>query len=129
MIRHLLVPLKPTQAMLEAGNEASLSTEALLDDTRFSCVNAMWAAMLEKIPEQPQNGTKLKFNYINHRGEYHVYLVVPRMIEFGKCECFPEEPDRETWVLRCHVLERDWKPRPSERSFAMMKIKDIEEVR
>ena len=41
-----IVPIEPTEKMLEAGNSASLSLTAILDDTHFSISRADYTAML-----------------------------------------------------------------------------------
>lgn len=48
-----LVPIDPPEDLLAAGNEASLSVDVLMDDTRFACPRAMWKAMLERARKQP----------------------------------------------------------------------------
>lgn len=45
-----LVPIEPTEEMLKAACEAALSTEVLLDDTRFSCDRAGYAAAIAAAP-------------------------------------------------------------------------------
>jgi hypothetical protein len=42
---------EPTKTMLVKGNAASLSTDVLLDEAAFSCVRAMWIAMLDDVKE------------------------------------------------------------------------------
>lgn len=42
-----MVPIEPTAEMLKAGCEAGLATATLLDDTRFACERAVWAAMVK----------------------------------------------------------------------------------
>jgi hypothetical protein len=66
--------------------------------------------------------TRLSFSYINHRGELHSYLVEPIELDFGPCQCFPDDPDRPVWHIRANVIERDHEPRPGERSFALIKM-------
>lgn len=51
-----LVPAEPTQEMLAAGCKAALSTNVLLDDTRFACETACWNAMLGASPKPPIYG-------------------------------------------------------------------------
>lgn len=49
------VPVEPTEQMLAAANRASLSTEVLLDETRYSCDRAMWTGALSAAPHPPVN--------------------------------------------------------------------------
>lgn len=79
--------------------------------------------------KSPPTPTRLSFSYINHRGDLHSYLVEPIAMEFGPCQCFPEDPDRPVWHIRANVIERDHEPRPGERSFALVKMShEIQEV-
>jgi hypothetical protein len=64
-----LVPLTPTPQMLERGCAAGLSTGVLLDDTRFSCEIAVWAAMLETAPAAPPD------------------LIPDTLLELARAEC------------------------------------------
>lgn len=48
-----LVPETPTEAMLAAGNSASLSTSVLLDDQRFACERATYEAAVSTAPVPP----------------------------------------------------------------------------
>lgn len=48
-----LVPIEPTEEMLTAACAAALSTEVLLDDTRFACDRASYAAAIANAPEPP----------------------------------------------------------------------------
>ena len=77
------------------------------------------------------NMTHLKFRYINHRGEDHEYVVRPFVVNsvvFTRCKCFADDPEREAWALRAHVVQRDGRPRPGDRTFALIKMRNIEEV-
>lgn len=44
-----VVPVEPTQQMLHEGCRAGLDTGVLMDDTRYSCERAVWAAMLANV--------------------------------------------------------------------------------
>lgn len=48
--KYKLVPIEPSQEMLNAGCEAGLAIEVLMDDTPFSCDRAVYQAMVEKAP-------------------------------------------------------------------------------
>jgi hypothetical protein len=69
----------------------------------------------------------LAFNYINHDGILHTYKVIPVGLEFGLCKCFPNEPLKEAWILKCLVLERSGEKRNVMRSFAIVKLMDTTE--
>lgn len=75
--------------------------------------------------------TLLRFNYLNHNGEDHNYVIEPiKRFEFGKCNCFPGDPDREAWYITGMNTMRDGELRPDSpmRSFALIKMRDIEEL-
>lgn len=46
----VLVPREPNEAQLKAGNRVSLSTDVLMDDTRFACERATYRAMIAAAP-------------------------------------------------------------------------------
>lgn len=48
-----LVPIEPTEEMLAAACERAQSFEVLLDDTRFACDRASYAAAIAAAPEPP----------------------------------------------------------------------------
>lgn len=48
-----LVPIEPTEDQLKAANAATLSTETLMDDARFACERAGYAAGIKAAPEPP----------------------------------------------------------------------------
>lgn len=48
-----LVPIEPTEEMLKAACERALSFEVLMDDTRFACDRASYAAAIAAAPEPP----------------------------------------------------------------------------
>lgn len=45
---YVVVPIEPDDTMLSSGCRAGLSTTTLLNDTRFACERATWAAMLKE---------------------------------------------------------------------------------
>ena len=49
----VMVPRKPTEAMLVAANRASLSTVVLMGDTRFACEAATYRAAIAAAPSPP----------------------------------------------------------------------------
>jgi hypothetical protein len=49
----ILMPEKPTPEMLAEGCARALSTEVLLDDTRFACESAVWDGFVAKRPSPP----------------------------------------------------------------------------
>lgn len=70
------------------------------------------------------------FDYVNHRGDDHRYLV--RLDEDAlEYSVYGAEPDPEgikTWNLRVFVLERDGEVRENERVFMLSKIRNFVEV-
>jgi hypothetical protein len=47
------MPEKPTPEMLAEGCKRAISTEVLLDDTRFACESAVWDGFVAKRPSPP----------------------------------------------------------------------------
>lgn len=82
MTECMLVPVDPADEVYAAGNEASLSTSALMDDTRYSCIRYAWAAMLGEIKRSngaspwrpiesaPKDGTDILVYRPTHDGCY-----------------------------------------------------------
>lgn len=70
----------------------------------------------------------LMFTYINHKLEKHTYKVIPISIAWERSKLFPENADHEAWTMRALVLERSGVKRQVMRSFAMVKMTDIQEV-
>jgi hypothetical protein len=58
-----LVPIVADQKMLAAACKAAISTDTLLDDTRFACEIAGWNAAIAVAPLPPVNiGTVIPIN-------------------------------------------------------------------
>jgi hypothetical protein len=71
--------------------------------------------------------TLLKFKYINHRGEDHEYILEPT--DFLFIGIFSSKnPEREGWSIIGKVIKRDDQYRGVIRSFAITKMRDIEEL-
>lgn len=70
----------------------------------------------------------LKFSYVNHNNQFHTYKVIPVDVRFDRCKCFPGQPEKKAWIMECIVLERSGEERHVRRSFALVKMEDVEEV-
>lgn len=66
----------------------------------------------------------LKFQYVNWRGERHIYLVSPESIAFGPYTEMGRNADAEKqWVLHATMVERDGEARTvGRRTFLLSKI-------
>jgi len=60
----------------------------------------------------------LRFDYVNHRGEDHEYIVMPRELS---------RPDA-WWCIEADVIERDGEPRPGRRTFRIAGMRDVGDV-
>lgn len=50
----VLMPVKPTQEMLHEACGRAISTDVLLDDTRYACEIACYQAFIDKRPQPPK---------------------------------------------------------------------------
>ncbi len=58
-------------------------------------------------------GNRLRFRYVNHRGQDELRDVVFRGLDYGSNEWYPDKQ----WFMRCYDVERD-----AYRSFALARI-------
>lgn len=58
-------------------------------------------------------GNRLKFDYVNYKGETEERDVIFKGLDYGDNEWYPERQ----WFMRCHDIARD-----ADRSFALAKI-------
>lgn len=70
----------------------------------------------------------LKFRYVNHRNEPHSYEVIPIEVGYIRCKCFPSDPEKLSWGVRAVCIRRDGIERAVVRSFAFVKMHDLQEV-
>lgn len=72
--------------------------------------------------------TRLQFDYNNHRGDDHTYVVAPMSIAFEQHPLPDSDEQGFSWMLRAQVLKRDGECRPGIRSFQLRGLKNVEEV-
>lgn len=70
----------------------------------------------------------LRFDYVNHRNEPHIYEVIPIEVGYMRCKCFPNEPEKMSWGMKAVCVKRDGTARSVVRTFAFVKMIDIVEV-
>lgn len=70
----------------------------------------------------------IQFEYVNHRIQKHKYTVLPLSVYFGPCMCFPDNPNKEAWVMKAFVLDRSGEARHVIRHFALVKLENVTEV-
>lgn len=58
-------------------------------------------------------GERLKFDYVNYKGEAETRDVIFKGLDYGDNEWYPERQ----WFMRCHDVTRN-----ADRSFALSKI-------
>jgi hypothetical protein len=67
----------------------------------------------------------LRFNYVNHHGERHQYMMMPEpALSYGTCG----SDGPFGWLLSGHVMSRDGVLRPGRRTFLLHEMKDLELV-
>lgn len=71
----------------------------------------------------------LLFHYINWKGEDHTYLVNPVTVKYSRQLVTPGGDEEFHWYLNCNVIERDGEKRPGPRSFILVKMRDVQEVK
>lgn len=73
------------------------------------------------------NLTLLEFDYVNHRGEPHKYVVRPLRLEFTPIVPVDGTVNTTAWRIRADVVTRDGEIRPGQRSFLVTGMQNVVE--
>lgn len=77
-----------------------------------------------------QPSPRVRFKYVNWKGEPHTYEAEVESVEFGSYPGTVKDSGKEepTWILHANVRSRDGLPRFGRRTFITQKIEGLEVI-